>query len=405
VTTNDARVLVFCSIAASAAGCSDSGSEQGPTPSGSPPAGCYPGEVEPCTCESGLRSVRVCLPDEGRGPCQCDAWGPGPGEFQGGNQPLPGVTIVKLPVFDVQADPTSDVFYVTVGSPAAEHEDSLVAVAPADGEAMWTLELGGAPSIIAVSDDASTAYVGLREPPGIARIDLARHTEIARYPAPMQPFPQHIYDMDVMPGAPGRVLVVPSDYAEQPSYGELVLLQDGAQVGLPPPFIDLDEVAVRDGTTAYGLDTSSTAATLATIIVSPTGYTLGQQTRDAVEDFTRHLRFDGEWLVVDAGQAIDPATHAVVGSYGKRGRLVSNIASDRTYIVARDDAYTVEISAFDRDGFTALDVLTLQGVKGEPLRVAQSKGGTLAIVIDSASSHQQVDNWLILVSPSALPGN
>jgi hypothetical protein len=60
---------------------------------------------------------------------------------------------------------------------------------------------------------------------------------------------------------------------------------------------------------------------------------------------------------------------------------------------------------FDRDGFQELGRLTLQGVRGTVLRLRQSTGGTLALVIDSKSDQLEADNWIALIRPSALPGN
>src|SRR5688572_10470826 len=81
------------------------GGGAGPPP-GAVPGGCLPGEFEPCRCAAGFTSVRECLPQGARGECRCERWGPDAGDWKGGSNPRPGVTIVKWPAFDLEPDPT-----------------------------------------------------------------------------------------------------------------------------------------------------------------------------------------------------------------------------------------------------------------------------------------------------------
>lgn len=252
-----------------------------------------------------LTSIRECLADGTRGSCQCEPWGSGPGEFQGGAAPAPGVFVIELPVLDVKPDPMSDVFYATVSSPAAENEQSLVAIAADTGEILWATHIGNRPSIVAIADDASTAWVAVRDQPSIARIDLATHTEIARYPIPTSGLPLYAWDMDVIPGNPDRVLLLPSEYENTNLYGEVVLLDNGTQVGQPAAFIDVDEIVLTDATTAYGL-INGVPAGIMDLTVSSTGYTIAGQT-DLDEAFTWGFLFDGQWLTAGPKLRARPA--------------------------------------------------------------------------------------------------
>lgn len=367
-----------------------------------PPGGCYPGEFEPCSCPSGLVSLRECLAGGGRGECLCDTWGPGPGEFVGGSSSNPNFTLLKVPVYDVLADPASNVFYVTLGSPAAEDADSLVALAADTGKKSWALSLGAGPSEIAVSDDATTAYVAFRQSHTFARIDLASHTKIADYPVPTGGLPQYAYDLAVVPGNPGRVLVVPSTDATQPTYGNLALTENGTLVGQPSIFMDADEVVTTSPTTAFGFDTNTTGAKLYTITVTASGYTTTVPKSPAFDAFAKRAIFDGSWLMLSSGEVIDPTTLDIVKKYGRTGPIASSPATNRVYIIATEGSYDVVVVAFDRQSGSELGKLSLEGVKGMPSRAALSKDGTLAAVIpyDWSSKESQ----LVLVQPSALPG-
>jgi hypothetical protein len=133
--------------------------------------------------------------------------------------------------------------------------------------------------------------------------------------------------------------------------------------------------------------------------------TVAKGTNGVLDDFARDFSFDGQWLVTGEGEAVDPVAQTVVGKYPLRGKILSNRALDRVYMVTTDDTADLQIVAFDRDGFQELGRLTLQGVRGTVLRLRQSPGGTLALVIDSKSDQIEADNWIVLIQPSALPGS
>ena len=394
-------IPAFCIACSGGSDASSAGGGE-PTGGGPTPGGCYPGEAEPCLCDSGLQSVRQCLGGDKFGACECDPWGPGPGEFTGGDSAPPGVRLVELPAFDIQPDPTQDVLYITIGSPAAEHESSLVALSADTGAILWATQLGGRPSALAIAADGSTAYTGTRENPAIVKVSLGTHAEAARYPIPpLGSEPLYAYDMDVVPGNANRFIVVYSTSPGYSSQGEARLIENGVTLGQPTPwYVSADEIAIQDATTAYGLDTTSTAATLVTLGISSSGLSIVKQTSDAVDDFTSRLAFDGQWLIVNSGQVIDPGSQSLVGTYALSGHRVSNRSTDRVYVAGVDEASRdLTLTVFDRDGFSELGKVTLKGIEGAPLRMVQSKGGTLGLIFDSQGRGLEPDRQVVLVSP------
>jgi DNA-binding beta-propeller fold protein YncE len=314
---------------------------------------------------------------------------------------LPGVQLLRIPAFSVVPDPNSDIFYLSVGNPAAEHEDSLVAISGETGSVLWELPIGGAPSALAVSDDGTTAYIGTRDNPAIVRVDLQSRQETARYPTPVLVNPLVVYDMDVVPGNPNQLVVVYSGLSDYSNLGEAILLDSGVQVGQPTPsYVAADEVAIQDAATAHAFDSTSTAATLVTLAISDAGLTPGAFKDDAVEAFTHGPLFDGQWLLLESGEAVEPSTYAPVGRYAQSGSLVSNPAANRVYVAAQNrETSLLELTVFDRQTFAELGRLVLTPTSNTPRRMAQSKGGSLAIVTEWAIEYEQ---QVILISPSTL---
>ena len=269
------------------------------------------------------------------------------------------------------------------------------------------MKLAGALNAFALSKDGTLAQVGVRAEPAIVRVNLAMRAELGRSAIPSYAQqPSYVYDIEGIPGDADRVLVVYSTSPLSSNTGTALLLDAGVQIGAATPsYVSADEIAVRDATTAYAYDATSTGASLYTLGLSAARVSVAKSTNDLLDDFARDFSFDGQWLVTGEGQAVDPVAPTVVGKYPLRGKIVSNRTLDRVYMVTTDDTADLEVVVFDRDGFQELGRLTLQGVRGTVLRLRQSPGGTLALVIDSKSDRLEADNWIVLIRPSALPGS
>ncbi|MDH5673937.1 MAG: hypothetical protein OEZ06_17400 [Myxococcales bacterium] len=378
--------------------------------------GCVPGESEACTCDSGLSSVRECLPDGEVGPCECEPWGPGVPDYDFGESSLAGVELVRLPAFDIVADPGRDRLYVSLGSPSPAHENSVVAISCGNaagdglGSVDFSLALNEPAGVLAVSDDGSRLHVGARQSFAIVEVDLTTQSELARHPLPTSEFgdPQQAYDLEVVPGNPSRLLAVLSASAQSAQFTELHMFEAGAEVGTPPPtWLDTDEIAVASASVAYAQNTSTTAATLTTLALDASGITPGTRTDNVFSDFSRQLAYDGQWLLLASGQAADPSTHTLMGDYGLRAPLVSDRAGDRVYMVAAPDGSLLEdleLIAFDRDAFTESGRLVLEGISGTPRKLVRCQNGALALIYDPIYDALEQDRLLLMIAPNTLAG-
>lgn len=124
--------------------------------------------------------------------------------------------------------------------------------------------------------------------------------------------------------------------------------------------------------TLYAVDQSVPQSFLV-LGVGASGVGLDQHFDRVLNSFSRNIHFDaGTGLVyTDAGQAIQPSTGAIVGSYGASGIAVPDSTLDRVFVLGQTPAqagtmnYTVE--SFDQKTFAAVGSLTIQNVVGTPM--------------------------------------
>src|SRR5262249_2941652 len=94
-------------------------------------------------------------------------------------KPVPGPKLekilpVELDANDLVYDPTRGHLYASVGSAAANHANSVVAVDAATGQLVWSLNVGSHPGSLALSGNGKALGIGLGGAKAIQRIDVAR---------------------------------------------------------------------------------------------------------------------------------------------------------------------------------------------------------------------------------------
>jgi hypothetical protein len=126
--------------------------------------------------------------------------------------------VVKVPVEarHMVYDPARDRLYLTTTGSAAAYPNSVITVDPGTGAVVSSIWVGSQPSVLALSDDASTLWVGLGGLAAIRKISLSSGGAPVLGPLCRFPLDQNKIDylrpgeMVVLPGAPESVVVVRS---------------------------------------------------------------------------------------------------------------------------------------------------------------------------------------------------
>jgi DNA-binding beta-propeller fold protein YncE len=327
--------------------------------------------------------------------------------------------LVEIPVdaTSLVADPVRRRLYATVASGAAGYENSLVTIDPEVQAVIHAMPIGSDPGPLALSEDASTLWVGLAGSYEVRSVDLA-----GCVPVPAAPHPLHIPDEGQ--GIADSIVVLPN------AKSSIAVAMHGARFGSALAVLD-DGVArskvvtewaghrtqLTLGPTArlFGYDRSSSAEPFFSIAVDATGVeqtrhfrlVAGEQTTLAYD--TDGLIYASSGMVVDV---TDPSAPERAGAFEVTGGVAPLPDSATALMVSPGNGVDRAplLRNLQSDTFTQRIAAAL----GEPIHamapigpVAYLEPDTLAFVARSStgpgSSIYLVDEEIVHSVRTALP--
>ncbi len=399
---------------------------------------CVPGRSESCTCSDGATGARYCDSTGSFGMCECARADAGTdasvGRDAGRDACVPrtctpgmcgtaddgcgtpidcGACASGVQMLDVQAnhivfDATRNRIYATVGQSASRFPNSVVAVDPATGDVVWNLSVGSDPKPIALSDDASTLWIGLDGANAVRSIDVGAMTLGAVYPLPRGVFGDYgvAGDIVVLPGSRTTIAVNIHDYGLSPSLQGTAVLDDGAARPTQAPG-HTGASSLTGGPTGYlfGFNYAHTGFEFFTLTVSPSGLTqMGHS--GLASGFATHVYYAAPYVFATDGAVIDvstPTTPHLAGHLPMPGTVAPDVAGGVAYVLAADSfssspatIYRYGLSTFAPTGSAPL------GMFGSRSMRDLTKTGTdrFAVVGAANASQGTNNNQLYLLTPT-----
>ncbi|MGL6094533.1 MAG: hypothetical protein ACRC7O_01865, partial [Fimbriiglobus sp.] len=125
--------------------------------------------------------------------------------------PEPVMTVVRtVPVTatDLAYDPIRGCLYAAVGSTATKYANSVVAIDPAAGKILWTADVRSDPGTLALAQDGSALWVGLRGAACIQRVNVAKKAAGPLVPLKPGRFgPDYAEQIIVLPGTTDSLVI------------------------------------------------------------------------------------------------------------------------------------------------------------------------------------------------------
>jgi hypothetical protein len=131
------------------------------------------------------------------------------------------------------ADPVRRRFYATVGGTTTTYPNSLVVIDADSGAVLSSVYVGSQPTALALSDDVSTVWVGLKGSESLRRVDVSTEPPVAgiEHPVPLTLAQKTAYvgELLVLPGTTDSVLagLYPTGSSEN-QFDEILVLDDGS---------------------------------------------------------------------------------------------------------------------------------------------------------------------------------
>lgn len=318
-------------------------------------------------------------------------------------------------------DPRDGTLYASLGATQAS-AGSVVAFAPDSTEPRWSLPLPAAAGPLALTEDGTALYVGIRgDAPGVVRVDLS--TKQAAAPFSLGRAGESgplVYPLSLasVPGAPDTVVVVGGETGISGDVG-VHLYRNGMPL--------FDAANTRWATNAgdyFGLGVTTAVATsptrlyafngwdtgfqLAVIDVTSEGLRIAKAYRDLFGEFNRNLLLRGGKLFHDA-RAVgldDPPRR--LGTFAGTGAMAVSSDGRHAYRIHASYGLPYAIACFDavsfeQTGLVALDLLSTDVLSPQGLTALELWGADGLAVVGSGTKLRLIPGALRGV-PGCDPG-
>lgn len=281
------------------------------------------------------------------------------------------VRSIELPANGLIFDPGSGRLYASVpsriwpfGTPIPRAiANSIVPIDPRTGELGAPAFVGSEPNRLALSDDASTLYVGLDGAFAVRRVALPALAPGLQLPLGIGPANGALRaeDIDVQPGNPDVVAVSRRVVSGSPRGYGVAIFDHGVQRPLAGEGrANQIEFSEQPGL-LYGFQNDSSAFDFCRLAVDEDGARVIDSTRGLLLGFSTLIEFAAGRVYGSEGTVIDPGVPKVVGQYsgvspGQRGVAVDAEAGE-VYLLASDG-----LVVYDLERFVLLGAFPIPGV-------------------------------------------
>ncbi|MEM8705809.1 MAG: hypothetical protein AAGE98_05085, partial [Actinomycetota bacterium] len=267
-------------------------------------------------------------------------------------------TTPSVDVAEAEWDPVSGLVLVTVATSDSSYGGDLLAFDPVDGSVAWSVDVGGEPGPLAISDDGSTVYVGLGDAPSLVEVDVATESITGTYPlgASGSCPARFAEDIEVLPGDAAAVIVAMYHTCSSPRFAGVARLDDGVMaVGVIDSFSTLNRIEVIDATTAVGVSIETSDGFPAEIAIAPDGVAT-VDVYDEPSNAMEEIAAAGGLVFTSDRTVYDASTGEVIGRFQSEMFDGQSAARPRIVdgVVYAGDAIDGTIEAWDVDTLTML---------------------------------------------------
>ncbi len=271
---------------------------------------------------------------------------------------------IDLVANDLAYDAARGVLWASVPSASPMHGNELVPIDPATGFVGVGIFVGSEPGPLAISEDASSLWVGLREARKVVRVDLG-----ARIPT--QSFSLGSFypeEIEVQPGTSTTIAVSRALDFNSPRHGGVVIFDDGVpRPNSSPPHTGSNRIEFgADGSTLYGYDAEGSGFAFYRLRVDSLGVTQLSATAGLI-DGQVDIKYHAGRVYGGNGEVVDPTIPALLGFVfvGRASDLIADASLGEVYV-----ANNLGIEVFDASTFARKRNVSLSGINGVPSSLA-----------------------------------
>ena len=273
--------------------------------------------------------------------------------------PAPVVPAYPFKVLDQGAtdlvyDPADDLIYATT-------PNSLLEIDPSTATVIDAIPVED-PVTLAISDDSTMLYAGLRTSGSVAQFALPSLQPVRQFPIRNGPLDtSYPDDIAVMPGNPSSIAVT---YA--PNYGTAAIFDSGARRGgvTTFPLSGPARIAFAGPTELYGQEASSNGD-LQTMSVSPTTLAFVGDSQQLLEEGNTSVQYANGVVYGGRQRTVDPVAGDVLGTMGDPfSRSVVDPVQHRNYVVKVNASFDQQLQVYDTTTYRLIETYALPSFSG-----------------------------------------
>jgi hypothetical protein len=279
-----------------------------------------------------------------------------------GAVPLP----TDLAIGGVAAAASSDTIYISLSSSSANYPNSVIAVDAPTASVLWSTFVGTDPQLLALADDGSYLYVDLDVAAQVRVINLPTRQACRSFGLGIdfRSRPLRAGDMEVLPGAPGTIVVSTRRGGVSPDFGGVFVYDHGfARPVSTPDHTGARVIAVANDSTVYGYNNSSTEFGFREMEITAAGITETWNDRDLISGFNADIVYDGGRVYATNGATVDVAGPFLVGTFPENAPVAVEASVAEVFFLG----WLSRVSVYDTNTFVWKRDFTLPAdVTGQP---------------------------------------
>ncbi len=314
---------------------------------------------------------------------------------------------VAVQANDMVWDATSQQIYLSILSTNSTNANTITALNPFNGQFGISQNAGAVPDRLAISSDGSYLYAGIDGSGSVQRFTLPGLGASINIPIGTDPTqgPYNAIEVAAAPGSPHTVAVLRGDLGgSSQDYGGVVIYDDAiprpasvpGRTSAPYAYIDSihwgSDIAHLYGESdnqgdLYVMSVDTNGVQIANDYAGAFNSQVGQG--PFVARARLHYDVSTGFLYSDDGQVVNPATGAVVGSYGFSGAMVIDDTLQLAYFFGQTSTQAPQdytLAAFDLKTFARINSILIPGVLGTPIKLIRWGTNGLAVLTNNSYS-------------------
>ena len=271
------------------------------------------------------------------------------------------ITVLDLPANDLVWDPFAQVIYASLPSSYGVNGNSIAVINPSTGAVSAYHFAGSEPAKMALSATSNYLYVGLNGNGSVQRLDLPAFTTDIDINLSSNTAISVANDVKVSP-TDAHTIAVAIGSNSCCFQGPLEFFKDSTKLANSVSSYPISEILFPSGTTLFGYANGD----LSQVAVSSTGGTLTTEWSSVVQG--ANVQYNGGLIYSSNGQAFNPATGLLLGTYdvgsaccsNTNNQLLPNSALNRVYALGTTPFFaSFGVTGYNLTHFTPVAVASL----------------------------------------------